>query len=125
MTAGANFYIVGRDPAGLPHPNGTGRDLYDPTHGGRVLAAAPGLAADLEIIKFRVAAYDRSVGKMAFFDEKRKDDFLRISGTEMRRLARCGERPPDGFMSPRAWKVLRDFYTSQHNESKDETPPSH
>ena len=32
MNAGANFYIVGRDPAGIPHPN-TKSDLYDPTHG--------------------------------------------------------------------------------------------
>ena len=32
MNAGATFYIVGRDPAGMPHPE-TKADLYDPTHG--------------------------------------------------------------------------------------------
>lgn len=32
MVAGAQFYIVGRDPAGMPHPD-TKKDLYDPTHG--------------------------------------------------------------------------------------------
>lgn len=36
MLAGAQYYIVGRDPAGLPHPNGTGVDLYDPSHGAKV-----------------------------------------------------------------------------------------
>ncbi len=36
MTAGANFYIVGRDPAGMPHPDPPARDLYEPTHGGKV-----------------------------------------------------------------------------------------
>lgn len=36
MSTGANFYIVGRDPAGMPHPEG-GRDLFDPTHGAKVL----------------------------------------------------------------------------------------
>ncbi|TPP67568.1 Bifunctional 3'-phosphoadenosine 5'-phosphosulfate synthethase [Fasciola gigantica] len=36
LFAGAQFYIVGRDPAGLPHPDGSGVDLYDPTHGARV-----------------------------------------------------------------------------------------
>ena len=47
MCAGANFYIVGRDPAGMPHPDphpitGKKRDLYDETHGKRTLAMAPG-----------------------------------------------------------------------------------
>ena len=36
MAAGANFYIVGRDPAGMPHPDPPARDLYEPTHGGKV-----------------------------------------------------------------------------------------
>ena len=35
MNAGANFYIVGRDPAGMPHPSMKG-DLYEPTHGKKV-----------------------------------------------------------------------------------------
>ena len=35
MNAGATFYIVGRDPAGMPHPD-TKEDLYDATHGKKV-----------------------------------------------------------------------------------------
>lgn len=68
------FYIVGRDPAGIPHPSKPG-NLYEPTHGGRVLNMAPGLDS-LNIIKFRVAAYDKKKNKMAFFDDKRAEDFL-------------------------------------------------
>lgn len=86
MTAGANFYIVGRDPAGVPHPDPDlkpKRDLYEATHGGRVLSMAPGLA-DLEILPFKVAAYDKTKKKMDFFDPSRKDDFEFISGTKMR-----------------------------------------
>lgn len=84
MTAGANFYIVGRDPAGLPHPDkNKGGDLFDPTHGSRVLKVAPGLTS-LEIIPFRVAAYDKTAKKMSFFDPDRKQDFDFISGTKMR-----------------------------------------
>ena len=79
MTAGANFYIVGRDPAGVPHPGQPGQDLYESTQGGKVLAMAPGLK-DLEIIKFKVAAYDKTAKKMMFFDPKRSEDFMRISG---------------------------------------------
>ena len=40
MNAGANFYIVGRDPAGMPHPD-TKTDLYDPTHGKKVSGTHP------------------------------------------------------------------------------------
>uniref|UniRef100_A0A023FNK8 Putative bifunctional atp sulfurylase/adenosine 5'-phosphosulfate kinase n=1 Tax=Amblyomma cajennense TaxID=34607 RepID=A0A023FNK8_AMBCJ len=42
MVCGSNFYIVGRDPAGMPHPE-TKQDLYDPTHGAKVLTMAPAL----------------------------------------------------------------------------------
>ena len=55
----------------------------------------------LEIIKFRVAAYDMKERKMEFFDPKRKEDFDFISGTRMRALARSGETPPSGFMAPK------------------------
>jgi len=46
MNAGANFYIVGRDPAGMPHPDKQAYpdgNLYDATHGARVLKMAQGL----------------------------------------------------------------------------------
>lgn len=113
MATGASFYIVGRDPAGMPHPGAGqgGKDLYEATHGKKVLTMAPGLT-QLEIIPFRVAAYDRAAGKMAFFDPARKDDFDFISGTKMRALARAGESPPDGFMAPSAWEVLSAYYQS-------------
>jgi len=108
MTCGANFYIVGRDPAGLPHPD-TKADLYNPTHGASVLSMAPGLP-QLEIIPFKVAAYDTKVKKMAFFDPERKEDFDFISGTRMRDIAKKGEQPPEGFMVPAAWEILAKFY---------------
>uniref|UniRef100_A0A672L838 Bifunctional 3'-phosphoadenosine 5'-phosphosulfate synthase 2-like n=1 Tax=Sinocyclocheilus grahami TaxID=75366 RepID=A0A672L838_SINGR len=68
MIAGANFYIVGRDPAGMPHPE-TKKDLYEPTHGGKVLTMAPGLTS-LEIIPFRVAAYNKVKKAMDFYDKE-------------------------------------------------------
>lgn len=84
MSAGANFYIVGRDPAGVPHPDSSlACDLFDPTHGARVLTMAPGLS-DLEIIPFRVAAYDKTKKGMDFYDSTRHNDFNFISGTKMR-----------------------------------------
>lgn len=71
---------------------------------------APGLS-ELEVLPFRVAAYDKTAKKMAFFDPARKDDFMFISGTTMRRFARNNEQPPDGFMVPEAWEV-NFFFTS-------------
>ncbi|XP_068807213.1 bifunctional 3'-phosphoadenosine 5'-phosphosulfate synthase 2 isoform X1 [Struthio camelus] len=110
MIAGANFYIVGRDPAGMPHPE-TKKDLYEPTQGGKVLSMAPGLTS-VEIIPFRVAAYNKVKKAMDFYDPQRHDEFDFISGTRMRKLAREGENPPDGFMAPKAWKVLTEYYQS-------------
>ena len=55
----------------------------------------------LEIIPFKVAAYDSKAKKMAFFEPERKDDFIFISGTKMRSFARNNEQPPDGFMAPK------------------------
>ncbi|KAJ4753495.1 Bifunctional 3'-phosphoadenosine 5'-phosphosulfate synthase [Rhynchospora pubera] len=110
INAGANFYIVGRDPAGMSHPIEK-RDLYDADHGKKVLSMAPGLEK-LNILPFRVAAYDTKKKKMDFFDPSRKDDFLFISGTKMRTLAKNRESPPDGFMCPGGWKVLVDYYDS-------------
>ncbi|CAN8019462.1 unnamed protein product [Ixodes persulcatus] len=113
MVCGSNFYIVGRDPAGLPHPEKPG-DLYDPTHGAKVLTMAPGLT-QLEIIPFQVAAYDTKKKKMTFFEPERREDFEFISGTKMRTLARSGQEPPSGFMDPSAWKVLSEYYRSLAN----------
>ncbi|CAL2233124.1 unnamed protein product [Prunus armeniaca] len=57
INAGANFYIVGRDPAGMGHPTEE-RDLYDPDHGKKVLSMAPGLEK-LNILPFRVGEITR------------------------------------------------------------------
>lgn len=110
INAGANFYIVGRDPAGMGHPVEK-RDLYDADHGKKVLSMAPGLER-LNILPFKVAAYDKTQNKMAFFDPSRAQDFVFISGTKMRALAKNRENPPDGFMCPGGWKVLVDYYDS-------------
>uniref|UniRef100_A0A8C2FB10 3'-phosphoadenosine 5'-phosphosulfate synthase 1 n=2 Tax=Cyprinus carpio TaxID=7962 RepID=A0A8C2FB10_CYPCA len=110
MVAGANFYIVGRDPAGMPHPD-TGKDLYEPSHGAKVLTMAPGLIS-LEIVPFKVAAYNKAKKAMDFYDPKKHQDYDFISGTRMRRMAREGLNPPEGFMAPKAWNVLKEYYQS-------------
>jgi len=106
--AGANFYIVGRDPAGMAHPV-EDKNLYSAHHGTEVLQMAPGLAS-LEIIPFRFAAYNTQKKAMDFFDPAKKEIFESISGTKMRNFARTGTEPPVGFMCPSGWKVVSNYY---------------
>ena len=40
LVAGVQYYIVGRDPAGMKRP-GTDQDLYEPTHGSKVHPGSP------------------------------------------------------------------------------------
>ena len=114
INAGADHYIVGRDPAGMDHPerldvDGKPAPLYDPWHGQKVLQTAIGLER-LKIIPFRVAAYDKVAGAMRFLDAERISDFLFVSGTLIRETARKGESLPEGCMGERAWQVLVDYY---------------
>ncbi|KAF0989071.1 hypothetical protein HZS_3918 [Henneguya salminicola] len=111
MICGANYYIVGRDPAGLPHPEYEKTDLFDPTHGAKVLVNAP-LIQDLEIVPFPVVAYNKHSHSMEIVITGEEQHYEFISGTKMRRIARDGQEPPKGFMAPKAWKVISEYYRS-------------
>ncbi|OUC48554.1 hypothetical protein D917_06081, partial [Trichinella nativa] len=50
-----------------------------------------------------------------YFDPSRKEEFDFISGSRMRKIAREGAQPPDGFMAPKAWEVLANYYRSLQN----------
>ncbi len=67
---------------------------------------APGLTG-LEVVPFKVAAYNNKSKEMEFYDAEKSEDFSFISGTKMRKLAKEGTAPPDGFMAPKAWKVCK------------------
>jgi len=120
MNAGATHYIVGRDPAGMAHPV-EDRDMFLAHHGREVLAMAPGLEK-IEIVPFKFAAYDskkvsdrpgKPLGAMNFYDPSRADEFVKISGSKMRKFAREGVTPPDGYMCPTGWQVVADFYKAK------------
>ncbi|MCD7463040.1 alpha tubulin suppressor [Datura stramonium] len=80
-------------------------------HGNKVLSMALKLER-LNILPFRVTAYDKTKNGMAFFDPSRPQDFIFILGTKMRTLAKNKENPLDGFMCPGGWKVLVEYYDS-------------
>lgn len=112
LVAGVDYYIVGRDPAGLKDPSNPECDLYDGTHGAKVLEMTHGLQC-LNIIPFRVAALNKKLNKMEFLEpDANLEDYELISGTRMRQMAREGTHPPEAFMHPKAWSVLSDYYKS-------------
>lgn len=135
--AGAKYFTVGRDPAGLPFSSGPrrGEDVYHPEHGRHVLSASPGLRG-MEFLGFDKVYYDKRDNTMKPKDKTRPNDFVSISGTKMRKLAAQGATPcaarippdlvkancvPPGFMVPGGWKVVSDYYMNA--DSKDRWVP--
>uniref|UniRef100_A0A7S4HZ83 Inorganic diphosphatase n=1 Tax=Odontella aurita TaxID=265563 RepID=A0A7S4HZ83_9STRA len=128
-SAGASYFVVGRDPAGMKgSPNAVGHpddDLYDGDHGRYVLQNSPGIG-DMKMLSFVKVMYDITDNVMKIPDDSRMDDFISISGSKMRLLARNGASPcsptdipndlveancvPSGFMVPEGWKGVVDYY---------------
>ena len=112
VNCGITHFITGRDPAGVKHPEKAGQDLYDVWHGQKLLVHNKAMLKGVEVLPFKVAAYNRVNQKMEFFGGPgcNKADFDFISGSRMRQMARDGETPPPGFMSPAGWEVLKAYY---------------
>lgn len=128
--AGASYFVVGRDPAGMKgSPNAIAHpddDLYDGDHGRYVLQNSPGIAGEMNMLSFVKVMYDISDNVMKVPDDSRPDDFISISGTKMRLLARNGASLcsptniptdlveanciPSGFMVPKGWETVVDYY---------------
>lgn len=113
VNCGISHFITGRDPAGVKHPEKEG-DLYDVWHGQKLLVHQKSLLNGVEVVPFKVAALHKATSKMDFFQPgvSKGEDFDFISGSRMRQLAKDGEEPPAGFMSPGGWKVLSSYYKS-------------
>jgi 3'-phosphoadenosine 5'-phosphosulfate synthase len=135
--AGASYFVVGRDPAGMKgspeavaHPDD---DLYDGDHGRYVLQNSPGIG-DMKMLSFVKVMYDITDNTMKLPDESRMDDFISISGSKMRLLARNGAVPcapdniptdlvaancvPSGFMVPKGWDHVVDYYKNIQNTTR-------
>lgn len=113
VSAGITHFITGRDPAGVKHPEDNTKDCYDVWHGQKLLTHVKSLLNGVEVLPFKVAAYNKTTQSMEFFGpDKNKDDFEFISGSRMRQMAKDGENPPAGFMSQKGWEVLAAYYKS-------------
>ncbi len=128
-SAGASYFVVGRDPAGMKGSSlavaHKDDDLYDGDHGRYVLQNSPGIGS-MKMLSFVKVMYDITDNVMKVPDESRMDDFISISGSKMRLLARNGAVPcsptniptdlveancvPSGFMVPKGWDIVVDYY---------------
>eukprot|EP00340_Litonotus_pictus_P007745 CAMPEP_0170520926 /NCGR_PEP_ID=MMETSP0209-20121228/6253_1 /TAXON_ID=665100 ORGANISM="Litonotus pictus, Strain P1" /NCGR_SAMPLE_ID=MMETSP0209 /ASSEMBLY_ACC=CAM_ASM_000301 /LENGTH=569 /DNA_ID=CAMNT_0010807515 /DNA_START=11 /DNA_END=1723 /DNA_ORIENTATION=+ len=117
VLSGVDFMIVGRDPAGIKHPEDKSKDLYDPTHGAKILSIASkkGLLNKTTVIPFKVAVYNKETKSMEYFNPENKEKYENISGSKMREIAKIGQSLPEGFMNPSGWKVLVEYYNSIQN----------
>ena len=90
-SAGASYFVVGRDPAGMKGSSlavaHKDDDLYNGDHGRYVLQNSPGLG-DMKMLSFVKVMYDVKTNEMTLPDPDRMEDFISISGTKMRTLAR-------------------------------------
>eukprot|EP01041_Mallomonas_annulata_P005359 gene5359-10710_t len=130
--AGASFFVAGRDPAGMKGSSlavaHADDDLYNGDHGRYVLAYSPG-QDPMESIPFSKVYYDKRDHVMKDMDPSRPNDFIEISGSKMRALAKGGATPcdvsngqeipsdlleancvPPGFMVQTGWDVVCDYY---------------
>jgi len=138
--AGASFFVVGRDAAGIKSsPEATWNpddDMYDANHARFALQMSPVLEdARMALLSFDKFYYDKTDHQMKALDPSREDDFISISGSKMRKLAAQGATPcrdpipsdllaancvPQGFMVPSGWAIVCDYY--QNIESPDWIP---
>jgi len=127
---GASFFVVGRDAAGMKGSElaqwSPDDDLYNADHARYVLQMSPVLEdQEMKLISFDKFYYDKSDHQMKAMDPTRPDDFISISGSKMRALARQGATPcsdpipsdllsancvPQGFMVPSGWAIVCDYY---------------
>ncbi len=135
--AGASYFVVGRDPAGMKgSPNAVSHandDLYHGDHGRYVLQNSPGVG-DMQFLSFSAVEYDTTDNVMKMPDPSRPDDFISISGTKMRTLGKNGAVPcsktniptdlikancvPSGFMVPKGWDIVVDYYKHESDASR-------
>jgi len=128
--AGASFFVVGRDAAGMKgsmeavaHMDD---DIYKGEHARYVLQMSPVLEdGSMGLISFDKFYYDKTDHQMKAMVESRKDDFISISGSKMRKLAAQHATPcpdpipsdlleanciPQGFMVQKGWDIVCDYY---------------
>lgn len=81
-------------------------------HGQKLLVHSKSWLRGVDVLPFKVAAYNRVNAAMEFFNPQAPNakEFDFISGSKMRGMAKAGESLPPGFMSQKGWEVLAAYY---------------
>jgi len=75
VNCGISHFITGRDPAGVKHPEDADKDCYDIWHGQKLLKHCQSMLNNVEVVPFKLAAYNTVKKAMDFFDPAHKEDF--------------------------------------------------
>ncbi|HEB99403.1 MAG TPA: sulfate adenylyltransferase [Thiotrichales bacterium] len=110
---GADYFIVGRDHAGVGDYYGAfdAQTIFD--------EEVPPGALDIEIFKADHTAYSKKLNKVVMMREApdhTKEDFVLLSGTKVREMLSQGIAPPPEFSRPEVAKILMDYYQSQQQQ---------
>ena len=80
----------------------------------QILSVAPGLNGQLQVLPFRSTAFNQRINTMQYVDDAHHvvNDLQIFTATQLQLLARDGEAPPAGFLPPKAWAVIAEYYQS-------------
>lgn len=109
---GANYFIVGRDHAGVG-------DFYGPFDSQTIFdEKVPEDALQIEIFRADNTAFSKKLGRVVMMREApdhTPEDFITLSGTKVRQMLGQGMAPPKEFSRPEVAQILMDYYRSIDN----------
>ena len=103
---GATHLVVGRDHAGVG-------DHYGPFDAQAIFERIPEDALKIRIFAADHAAWSKKLGRVVMMREvtdHAPDDFLVLSGTNLRTMLRQGKHPPPEITRPEVAGILMDYY---------------
>jgi sulfate adenylyltransferase len=104
---GANYFIVGRDHAGVG-------DYYGPFDAQTIFdTSVPKDALKIEIFRADNTAYSKKLDKVVMMREApdhSPEDFINLSGTKVRQMLGQGIAPPPEFSRPEVARILMAYY---------------
>lgn len=105
---GATHLIVGRDHAGVG-------SYYGPFDAQEIFKQVPPGALKIEIFGADNTAWSKKLGRVVMKREApghAPEDFIDLSGTQVRQMLGKGEAPPPEFSRPEVAKILMEYYQS-------------
>jgi sulfate adenylyltransferase len=111
QNAGASHFIIGRDHAGVG-------DYYEPFDAQDIFDEIPAGALTIEIFKGDHTVWCFKCGKVTMMRDCPHDqeDYLQLSGTNVRQMLSKGETLPAEFARPEVAEILSAYYQSSASD---------